>query len=161
MIRTMMTQSLPLFLVAAGLIAGWVLANVVAWYCADNEPVLGPRTKDRVTFAHQLQRGLIDISDTLGLDRLGNWARRVWAWLGPRVSNPQLYAWSASVAAAFFASDPMTMMQRDPRAFIGIVLGVVVVSAVLKPFSVDGAPDRIPPPGAMGPGAAAELATAR
>ncbi len=158
MIRIMMNLATLSSLVAAGLIAGWFFANVVAWYCADDEPVLGPRKPGRVTFAHQLQRGLLDISDTLGLDRFGNWSRRVWAWLGPRVSNPQLYAWSASVAAAFFASDPMTMMQRDPRAFIGIVLGVVVVSAVLKPFSVDGAPDRIPPPGAMGPGAAAELA---
>lgn len=148
-----MNLILILLVVGFFLVLGWLVAT---WYHADDHPVLAPAKEGRVTFKAVVQNALRDVRETAA--PFFGWARRLWLFWGPRVTN--------TVGVAILSLDGLIASTPELKAAImaspyglPIILGVNLL-VTLAPRS---APDRIPAPpaaGIMGPGAAAELARA-
>lgn len=135
-------------LVAAALVVALVWL-VLTWWFADNEPAFGPPSENRVTFKRVLQGVLRDLVDICA--PLLCFGRRVWAFVGPRLTNlPAMAVIALDIYAAMTPELREVFMQNKWAALLLLALNIV---ARLSPRD---APSRIPPPPAlgMGPGAA-------
>lgn len=134
-------MTLFLTLAALGGILGWLVAT---WWFADDEPVLAPPGKSRVTFKQVVQSALLDIAEIVApvTNRTSCIARRLWAFFGPRITNRALIA-------TVFADMTIVAAGQDVWAFMAdhpvLLLGVVAMN-LLTPLTPAGAPARIPPP---------------
>lgn len=139
-------------------VAAWLVAT---WWCADNEPVFGPKTKDRVTFKRVIRDAMCDLAEIFMALVAPPWVRsfvsRAWRWAGPKITNGG--TWSALIAAGAlawetFANGPQGhefLAQHPGLAFVAILIGLLATRQ-------KGSLDRIPPEPATGPGAEAERA---
>jgi hypothetical protein len=135
------------------LLAAVVVAALgVTWYFADNEKVFGPATANRVTFKRVLLNFLDDLRELAALDRIVCFARRLWAFWGPRLTNRALIAViMGDIAIVASGQDVWTFIGGHPLLIAGIVL-----MHLLTPVSPAGAPASLPklePGGLRGPGA--------
>lgn len=122
--------------VAAAVIVGGLVST---WWFADDQPALAGPNPQRVTFLMVVQNTVRD----LGAPKLAGWARRVWSFWGPRVTNTVLVALIAFDAYVF--QEPTLKAAIEATQFGWAFLLALHLFATVAPR---GAPDRIPAPGA-------------
>lgn len=121
-------------MIALGL-AVWIF---LAWYCADDQPMFGPAAPGRVTIKQVMQNIFRAAAELLR----PVWTRvmRIWAFVGPRVTNRAL--WAAGVAdIALVAGGQGTIEFLSSHPYVG---GAVLLLNLLTPLTPQGAPTRIP-----------------
>lgn len=128
-------------LVLVGLVV-WVGTLVAKWYFADAQPVFAVATPGRVHFKDVVQRELRELHDVFGIGKLAGWARRVWIFWGPRVTNTVLIALLALDAYVF--QEPTLKAAIEQTQYGWALLLALHLFATVAPR---GAPDRIPAPG--------------
>ncbi|GIK48048.1 MAG: hypothetical protein BroJett013_07450 [Alphaproteobacteria bacterium] len=128
------------------LIALIVLGLGVTWYCADDQPVLGPARPGRVTFKQVVQNFFRDVADLCA--PLFTRLLSAWRWASPKVLNPTTWA-ALAVNAALYAplvtNDPtvapliQALLAKYP--LIGLAAALIGLWATRQV----GAPRQIPP----------------
>lgn len=119
----------------AALLALWFF---LAWYAADDQPILGPNKEGRVTAKALLQKifkGIAEIFEPV-TQRIA----RIWLFIGPRITNRAL--WAAGVAdIAVIAGGEHTLDFLARAPWVG---AAIIALNLLTPLTPNGAPQRIP-----------------